>query len=74
MLELLDIFGFVKVELGAEAELGMEEVTGGCSTTAEVVVKLVVCVASTLIPGMLGMVSEDIAVATARNMARIGRV
>jgi hypothetical protein len=73
MLELLDIFGFVKVELGAEAELGMEEVTGGCSTTAEVV-KLVVCVASTLIPGMLGMVSEDIAVATARQIARIGRV
>lgn len=70
MLEPLDIFGFVKVELGAKAELSMEEVISGCSTTTEVVVKLVVCVASKL---MLGMVSEDIAVATARKMARIVR-
>jgi hypothetical protein len=73
MLELLDIFGFVKVELGAKAGLSMEEVTAGCSTIAEVVVKLVVCVASTLMPGMLGMIAEDIAVATARKIARIER-
>jgi hypothetical protein len=73
MFELLDIFGFVKVELGAKAELSTEEVTAGCSTTAKVVVKLV-GVASTLMPGMLGMISEDIAVATPRKIARIGRV
>jgi hypothetical protein len=42
MFELLDIFGFIKVELGAKAELSMEEVTTGCSTIAAEVVKLVV--------------------------------
>jgi len=73
MLELLVTFVLVKVELGAKAERSMEEVTAGGSTTAEeVVVKLVVCVASALMPGMLGMISEDIAVATARKIARIG--